>query len=218
MRAMADVPGWRVAGDWFDLCRCHVPCGCTFAQPPDDDECQGVLAYHINEGHYGDVPLDDLNVVGIGGYEGNVWTGQVRNAALGYFIDERADESQLDAIKAIWGGQAGGWPAALAHLVQEWRGWEQARIEFEGADDLGHWRVEVPDRVRGSAATLSGPTAPEGTRVQVINAPGAEVGPGQVATYAKVDENEVEAFGFKWSWPERSSKHFPFEWSGPDPA
>lgn len=215
---MADVPQWRVAGDWFDLCRCRVPCGCTFAQPPDDDECQGVLAYHVDEGHYGDVRLDGLNVVGIGGYQGNVWTGQVRNAALGYFIDERADDEQFDAIKAIWGGEAGGWPVALAQLVQEWRGWERAPIEFELADDLGNWRVEVPGSVSGGAATLTGPTNPGGALVQVLNSPGAEVGPGQVATYAKVTENEVEAFGFRWSWPERSSKHFPFDWSGPEPA
>jgi hypothetical protein len=54
--------------------------------------------------------------------------------------------------------------------------------------------------------------------VQVHNAPGAEVGPGQIATWATAEEDEVEAFGFKWSWPGRSSKHFPFDWSGPDEA
>jgi hypothetical protein len=26
----------------------------------------------------------------------------------------------------------------------------------------------------------------------------------------------VEAFGFKWEWAGRSSKHIPFDWSGPD--
>jgi hypothetical protein len=39
-----------------------------------------------------------------------------------------------------------------------------------------------------------------------------------VATWATAEEDEVEAFGFKWSWPGRSSKHFPFDWSGPDEA
>jgi hypothetical protein len=52
--------------------------------------------------------------------------------------------------------------------------------------------------------------------VQVHNAPGAEVGPGQVATYGTATEDEVDAFGLKWSWPGRSSKHFPFEWSSED--
>ena len=60
---MADVPNWRVSGDWFDLCRCRVPCGCTFAQAPDEEDCDGILAWHINEGSYGDVSLDGLNIV-----------------------------------------------------------------------------------------------------------------------------------------------------------
>jgi hypothetical protein len=33
----------------------------------------------------------------------------------------------------------------------------------------------------------------------VHNPPGAEVGPGQIATWAIAEEDEVEAFGFKWS-------------------
>jgi hypothetical protein len=26
----------------------------------------------------------------------------------------------------------------------------------------------------------------------------------------------TEGFGFNWEWDGRSSKHFPFDWSGPD--
>ena len=52
------IPQWKLSGDWFDVCRCNIPCPCTFAQAPSDGECQGVLAYHINNGHYGDRPLD----------------------------------------------------------------------------------------------------------------------------------------------------------------
>ena len=213
---MAETPSWHLAGDWFDLCRCRVPCGCTFAQAPDEGECDGLLAWHIREGNYGDVALDGLNIVGVGGFEGNIWTGEATNAAMGFFIDERADERQREALEAIWGGQAGGWPAGFAALMDELRGFEPAPIEVEIADDLSQWRVDVPGKARGSATALSGPTTPEGARVQVHNAPGAEVGPGQVATWATADEDEVEAFGFKWSWPGRSSKHFAFDWSGPD--
>jgi hypothetical protein len=215
--AMAEVPRWRLAGDWFDVCRCRVPCGCTFAQAPDEGQCDGILAWHVREGNYGDVALDGLNVVGVGSFEGNIWTGEA-NPAMGFFIDERADDRQRAALEAIWSGQAGGWPAGFAQLIADVRGFEAAPITFEIADDLGSWRVEVPGKARGSAEALTGPTAPEGARVQVHNAPGAEVGPGQVATWATATEDEVEAFGFRWSWPGRSSKHFPFDWSGPDGA
>ena len=26
------IPNWRVSGDWFDVCRCNIPCPCEFAQ------------------------------------------------------------------------------------------------------------------------------------------------------------------------------------------
>jgi hypothetical protein len=214
--AMTEAPNWRLTGDWFDVCRCRVPCGCTFAQAPDEDQCDGILAWHVREGNYADITLDGLNVVAVGSFVGNIWAGA--KAAMGFFIDERADEPQRQALQAIFGGQAGGWPAGFAELVDDIRGIEFAPIDFEIADDLGHWRVEVPGKARGSAKALSGPTSPEGARVQLHNAPGAEVGPGQIATWATAEEDEVEAFGFKWSWPGRSSKHFPFDWSGPDDA
>jgi hypothetical protein len=50
----------------------------------------------------------------------------------------------------------------------------------------------------------------------VHNAPGAEVGPGQIATWGVATAGGADAFGFKFEWPGRSSKHFPFDWSGPD--
>src|SRR5215216_3886997 len=170
--AMAEIPRWRLVGDWFDVCRCRVPCGCTFAQAPDDGQCDGVLAWHVREGNYGDVSLDGLNVVAVGSFEGNIWAGEAK-PAMGFFIDERADEGQREAIQAIFGGNAGGWPAGFAAMIDEVRGIEYAPIEFEIADDLGSWRVEVPGKARGSATALVGPTSPPGTRVEVHNAPGA---------------------------------------------
>jgi hypothetical protein len=213
---MAEIADWRVRGDWFDVCRCRVPCGCTFAQAPDDGQCDGILAWHIREGNFGDVKLDDLSIVGVGSFQGNIWTGEAKNSAMGFFVDERADESQREALQTIWGGEAGGWPAGFAQLMDEVRGIEYAPIKFEIDGDLANWSVEVEGRVMGSAEALTGPTAPEGARVQTHNAPGAEVGPGQVANWATAKDDDVEAFGFKWSWPGRSSKHFPFEWSSED--
>jgi hypothetical protein len=212
---MAENASWQVSGDWFDVCRCRVPCGCTFAQAPDEEQCDGILAWHIREGNYGDVSLDDLKIVAVASFTGNVWTGEGK-PVLGFFIDERADEDQRQALQTIWGGEAGGWPAGFAAMVDEVRGIEYAPINFKIDDDLASWSIEVPGKARGSATALAGPTTPEGARVQVHNPPGAEVGPGQVATWAIADEDEVDAFGFKWSWPGRSSKHFPFEWSSED--
>jgi hypothetical protein len=214
---MDRVPEWQLVGDWFDVCKCDVPCPCEFAQPPTDNACQGILAYHVRHGHYGDTRLDGLNLVALGAFTGNVWAGEAK-VTLGLFIDERADERQRHALQMIFGGQAGGWPAQFAALVGEMRGVEFAPIEFEVADDLAFWRAAVPGRVEARAEALTGPTTPPGQRVQLLNPPGSEVGPGQVATWGRASADRVEAFGFTWDWAGKSSKHIPFDWSGPDPS
>ena len=74
---MPDTPNWRIAGDWFDNCSCDVACPCTFARAPDNNFCESVLFWHIKEGHYGDVVLDDLAVVRVGRFDGDLWAGKV---------------------------------------------------------------------------------------------------------------------------------------------
>jgi len=212
---MAETPQWRLVGDWFDVCKCTIPCPCTFAQAPSEGDCEGILAWHIKEGSFGDVTLDDLNVVALGAFTGNVWADEGK-VSMGIFIDERADDSQRAGLQTIFGGQAGGWPGEFANVIGEVRGIEYVPIEFEIADDLAYWSATIPGKVTARAEALTGPTTPEGKRVQVHNPPGAEVGPGQTATWGVATADRAEGFGFKWEWDGRSSKHFPFDWSGPD--
>ncbi len=93
---MAEVPSWNIKGDWFDVCKCTIPCPCTFAQAPSEGDCEGILAWHIREGNYGDVRLDDLNVVALGIFEGNIWAGDTKTT-MGIYMDERADDGQARA-------------------------------------------------------------------------------------------------------------------------
>lgn len=209
------VPSWWMKGDWFDACSCNIPCPCGFAQAPTDDRCEGVMAYHIREGAYGDVELDGLNVIAVVEFEGNAWEKE-NPVALGILMDERATEAQRESLQQVFSGEAGGWMGEFAELVGEVRGLEFVPIEMEIADDLAQWRVEVPGKVKASAEALSGPTTPAGARVQLHNAPGSETGPGQIMTWGKAIESEVEAFGVRGSWEGQSSKHIPFDWTGPE--
>ena len=61
-----EIPNWRVTGDWFDVCKCNIPCPCEFAQTPTYGDCEGILAYNIKKGNYGEIHLDDLNVIAVG--------------------------------------------------------------------------------------------------------------------------------------------------------
>jgi hypothetical protein len=210
-----EIPDWKVTGDWFDVCKCNIPCPCEFAQTPTYGDCEGILAYNFKEGNYGETHLDDLNVIAVGSFKGNIWAGDGKTKVdLALFFDEKANE-QREALSMIFSGRAGGFMAEFAKLVGEVRGIEYAPIKFELADDLSYWSAEIPGKVFAKAEALTGPTTPPGKRVQTINPPGSEVGPGGVTTWGISLADEAETIGFKWKRKGRSSKHIPFEWSGP---
>jgi hypothetical protein len=210
-----NIPQWKVSGDFFDVCKCNIPCPCTSAaQAPTYGDCDGVIAYHIKNGYYGNTSLDGLNVLGLVYFKGNIWAGETK-ATVGLFFDERADQQQREALQMIFTGRAGGFMAEFAKLIGDVRGIDYAPIRFEVADDLSYWSAEIPGKVIAKAEALSGPMTPTGKRIQTLNPPGSEVGPGTVATWGRALANEVDAMGFKWEWNGRSSKHIPFDWSGP---
>jgi hypothetical protein len=131
------------------------------------------------------------------------------------FFDERADKEQREALQMIFSGKAGGFMAELAKLIGEIKGIDFAPIKFEVSDDLSYWSAEIPGKVLAKAKALGGPMTPAGKRVQTINPPGSEVGPGVVATWGTALKDEVDAMGFKWKREGKSSKHIPFAWEGP---
>ena len=96
---MDDIPSWHIVGDWFDNCSCAVACPCTFAQAPDNGFCESVLFWHVREGHYGDVKLDNLSFVRVGRWEGDLWARQASGVA-GLYIDQHADDRQMAALPA----------------------------------------------------------------------------------------------------------------------
>ena len=127
-----NIPKWKASGDWFDVCKCNIACPCEFAQAPTYEECEGILAYHINKGNYGDITLDGLNVLAVDSFKGNIWAGDgLTKVSLAIFFDEKADEKQREALSMIFSGKAGGFMAEFAKVIGEIRGIEYAPIKFE---------------------------------------------------------------------------------------
>lgn len=221
MTATATVPAWSIKGDWFDVCSCNIACPCEFAQPPTGGTCEGVLCYKINEGWFGDTDLAGLAVIGVIRFTGNLWDGSGNTkVTIGLLIDDRADEAQLEALQVIFSGAGGGWMGKFATFIGDFRGVEVVPIKIEIASDLSSWSVQASGKVTGSAVALTGPTADPNKRVQLLNPPGSEVGPGEhvVATWG-VGElwSEPNLFGdLQVNLIKTSSKHIPFVWSGPD--
>jgi len=203
------------------VCRCAIPCPCSWAEPPDDGFCDGILVWHIQNGHYGSVKLDSLNVAMLGSFRGNVWNnGSDFKEAI--VLDERADEAQRAALQTVFSGQAGGWPKRFGELVKgelvkgETKGLAIAPIKVTIAADLTTWSAEIPaHNIWAAAEALMGPTS-NGKVNKVHNLPGAETGPGGVATWGRATVDRADAFGFKWNRTGKSSKLIAFEWRGPD--
>jgi hypothetical protein len=217
---MSDIPSWHIVGDWFDNCSCAVACPCTFAQAPDNGFCESVLFWHVREGHYGDVKLDNLSFVRVGRWEGDLWASKATGVA-GLYIDEHADDRQMEALPAIIGGRAGGFPGWVNECFsggRQTRGVERAKITFEIAPDQAHWGVEIAGKVKAWAKALLGPTSTSGNYPRLMNAPGSETGPGpQLVTWGKSTILSVDAYGFKFEYTSNSAKHIPFDWTGPAP-
>jgi hypothetical protein len=137
--AQGSIPAWRLAGDAMEACRCAVTCPCNFASDPTEIPCNSIIGWHIAKGQYGDIALDDLNLIAYLQIPANAFAG---GWTLGYYIDERATPPQFEALGAIFGGQAGGWPAVLGGLIATPIAPKQAPITYELAD--GEVRVAIP--------------------------------------------------------------------------
>ena len=93
-------------------------------------ECFGALSWHVHEGHADDVDLSDLLVVMSLRYFDRVQPSTKWEVVL--YVDDRADDRQLEALAAIFLGRAGGTVAAqYGPAIGDVHAVRRARIEVE---------------------------------------------------------------------------------------
>ena len=97
---MANVD-WRIKGPELSVCNCQVGCPCQFNALPTHGHCRAAVAMRIDQGHFGDVPLDGLHWVSLVAWPGAIHEGDGQCLAV---IDERADERQRTALLTILSG------------------------------------------------------------------------------------------------------------------
>lgn len=95
-------PAWSIRGIHFANCNCDFGCPCQFNALPSHGDCRAVVAWKIDEGHWGDVRLDGLVAFNTYAWPGAVHDG---NGELQSVIDERANEDQRRALSAIMQGE-----------------------------------------------------------------------------------------------------------------
>ena len=103
---------WHISGSYLEACNCEAICPCRRIGGRQGGRstygvCLGSLSWQIKEGDAGGIELAGLRTVLANRYdddeEGSPWSFVL-------YVDERADESQREALAAIFTGQLGGTP------------------------------------------------------------------------------------------------------------
>lgn len=203
-------PSWQVSGEYFETCSCDYVCPCissNLAARPTKGSCTGAMAFHIAQGHHGDVKLDGLSFAVAFHTPGVMGEG---NWQLGLIVDDKASAQQRDAITRIATGQAGGPMAALAPLVGKVLGVQSAPIRFE---KTGLKRaVSVPGLLDQAVEGTPSPVK-QGEPLWVDNT----LHPANARlALGKAAHSRLHAFGLAWDDTSgQNNGHFaPFDWRG----
>ncbi|WP_207589759.1 DUF1326 domain-containing protein [Halomontanus rarus] len=145
---------WTIKGDYVEACNCEVTCQCVWLELPDDDLCNVSLAWHIEEGNYGDVDLSGLNVGMLISTEEGVMFGPETGWDVVLLVDETADGDQREAIEDIYFGRAGGiWaPVADTHVQSA----DVATVPISFSRDGSDFSVEIGDVLEMDASGAVG--------------------------------------------------------------
>ena len=120
---------WTMEADYLQACNCDYGCPCEFQAPPTQGYCDGIGAWRINQGTYGDVSLNGLGLGFVLRSKAALHEGDI---TLALFVDEKATQQQRDALIQIASGQAGGMPfEIIASLVSNLVGPEFVPFQFD---------------------------------------------------------------------------------------
>ena len=124
---------WKVHAYFLDACNCDWGCPCQFNANPTHGNCEGIAGYHIITGSYGTkVKLDGLNMALIASWPGPLHEG---GGKASYYIDNRADERQFEALSNIITGRAEGGPFSVyASIIEEIQEPKKASVKFQTKD------------------------------------------------------------------------------------
>src|SRR5215471_5243760 len=106
-QAMNDRVKWSLEADFIQACNCDYGCPCEFSAPPTRGFCEGVGAWRINRGQFGDVKLDGFGFAFAAHWPKAIHEG---NGTCSLMFDVRADSRQRDALMQIASGKHGGMP------------------------------------------------------------------------------------------------------------
>ena len=91
---------WNIEGRYFENCTCNNPCPCNVSLDlgADYDQCQFVLAFHVDSGEIEGVDVSGLTVAVVGDTPKFMLEGNWR---LGILMDENASDEQAEKLAGV---------------------------------------------------------------------------------------------------------------------
>jgi hypothetical protein len=124
------MSSWNIKGQYMETCNCTLLCPCIWSNMtarPTEGACEAAVAMRIDRGEKDGIKLDGLSFVVMLHSPGPMGEG---NITVGLIVDDAANDRQVEAIRSIATGEAGGPMAALAPLVGKVAGIEKRPIQF----------------------------------------------------------------------------------------
>jgi hypothetical protein len=202
------MASWNIKGQYMETCNCTLLCPCIWsnlAARPTEGVCEAAVALRIDQGEKDGVKLDGLSFVVMLHSPGPMGQG---NLTVGLIVDDKANDQQVDAIRGIATGEAGGPMAALAPLVGKVAGIEKRPIRF--TQDGLNFTLTAGELVDQACEGL-----------ESLVAPGQAIAIDNVAhpvntrlSLAKAVRSKFHAFGIDWEdMSGTRNGHFaPFAW------
>jgi hypothetical protein len=200
-----EMADWKVKGTVLVACNCDYGCPCNFNAPPTTGDCEGSWTWHIEQGSYGDVSLDGLTLGVYADWPGAIHEGGGK--AVVYY-DERADDSQREALETLVRGEAGG-PWGIFINTYELVGVHPAPFELEFAEERS--RLKVGDAVELQMEPIKNPVTGAETRAAVVLPRGLVFNEGWCATSTHFSvRGDVE-----YDHSGKNTEYAAFEYAGP---
>ncbi len=192
---------WKLQGSYFEACNCETACPCIWLQDPSEGNCKLLVAWHIKSGFFGELSLDDLNVVLACFAPENMIKGNWQ-AAL--YVDDRATEQQFTAIIEIFGGKQGGHLEVLMSFVSEILGVQKVKIDYREEADKRF--LTIPGIAQAEIKAIEGIA---GGTPSITNPPLCVVS-SHPSTVAKSITYHYQDYDKEWQFSDRNGFYSPF--------
>lgn len=188
---------WSFDADYIQACNCDYGCPCEFSAPPTMGFCEGMGAWKIRKGMFGQVPLDGLGLSFAARWPKAIHEG---NGVGGFIIDERATPAQREALIHICSGKAGGLPFEIL-ITTFSKVLDPLFLPFQFQLNGRNSSVKIGQAISVRTEPIKNPVTGDPESVKI------EHGTGFVfkeAECVSATQCEVAVGELKFSWPEKA--------------